>query len=135
MTSAPQSASWRTQVGPARTRVRSSTLKRASASLAGRRDIVCSWRNAARGGSHDRGHLAGVELEPGGFADAVYFERRRGHAQFGRTLGRHDDVIPIFAQIGALDDLDFDLRSIAGTLGTCAGEPHALRPHREGDLS
>ena len=31
MTRAPQSASWRTQVGPARTRVRSSTLKRESA--------------------------------------------------------------------------------------------------------
>src|SRR5215471_15210043 len=39
ITSAPQSASWRTQVGPARTRVRSSTLKRASAWLAGWRDI------------------------------------------------------------------------------------------------
>src|SRR5580704_674255 len=31
MTLAPQSASWRAQVGPARTRVRSSTVKRASA--------------------------------------------------------------------------------------------------------
>ena len=31
MTLAPQSASWRTQVGPDRTRVRSSTVKRASA--------------------------------------------------------------------------------------------------------
>src|SRR5579885_99952 len=31
MTLAPQSASWRTQVGPARTRVRSSTVKRARA--------------------------------------------------------------------------------------------------------
>src|ERR1700721_3754238 len=31
MTSAPQSASWRAQVGPARTRVRSSTVKRVSA--------------------------------------------------------------------------------------------------------
>src|SRR5271170_3787897 len=30
MTSAPQSASWRTAVGPARTRVRSSTVKRES---------------------------------------------------------------------------------------------------------
>src|SRR5487761_226061 len=33
ITSAPQSASWRTQVGPARTRVRSTTLKRDSGSL------------------------------------------------------------------------------------------------------
>ncbi len=31
MTSAPQSASWRTQVGPERTRVRSSTVKRVRA--------------------------------------------------------------------------------------------------------
>src|ERR1700758_5058898 len=31
MTLAPQSASWRAQVGPARTRVKSSTVKRASA--------------------------------------------------------------------------------------------------------
>src|ERR1700739_633123 len=31
MTLAPQSASWRTQVGPDRTRVRSSTVKRAKA--------------------------------------------------------------------------------------------------------
>jgi hypothetical protein len=31
MTLAPQSASWRTQVGPDRTRVKSSTVKRASA--------------------------------------------------------------------------------------------------------
>src|SRR5271165_3070030 len=34
MTFAPQSASWRTQVGPERTRVRSSTVKRLSASEA-----------------------------------------------------------------------------------------------------
>ena len=35
MTFAPQSASWRTQVGPERTRVRSSTVKRESARDAG----------------------------------------------------------------------------------------------------
>src|SRR6266568_8479221 len=35
MTSAPKSASWRTQVGPARTRERSRTRKRASAVEAG----------------------------------------------------------------------------------------------------
>src|SRR5215471_7440319 len=38
MTLAPQSASWRTQVGPERTRVRSSTVKRSSAVEAFGRD-------------------------------------------------------------------------------------------------
>src|SRR5262249_36899081 len=40
MTLAPQSASWRTQVGPARTRVRSSTVKRARALEARGRGIA-----------------------------------------------------------------------------------------------
>src|SRR5215471_10439407 len=42
MTLAPQSASWRTQVGPERTRVRSRTVKRSSAVDAiGRDDLGC----------------------------------------------------------------------------------------------
>src|SRR5262249_50659235 len=42
ITSAPQSASWRTQVGPAGRRVKSSTWRRASAGLGGGRDIADS---------------------------------------------------------------------------------------------
>ena len=45
MTSAPQSASWRTQVGPARTRVRSSTVKRDSAFEAGLWDMGGDFLN------------------------------------------------------------------------------------------
>jgi hypothetical protein len=40
MTLAPQSASWRTQVGPDRTRVKSSTVKRARAFEARGKGIV-----------------------------------------------------------------------------------------------
>src|ERR1700674_3111734 len=44
ITAAPQSASWRTAVGPARTRVRSSTVKRDSG-IAGESDMA-TWRAA-----------------------------------------------------------------------------------------
>src|ERR1700741_1733149 len=82
ITSAPQSASWRTQVGPARTRVRSSTLKRASAWLAGGRDIGDSvggliGRQLHLHKSCDRRHLRRVEREHGGIAYRVDLERRR----------------------------------------------------------
>jgi hypothetical protein len=40
ITLAPQSANWRTQVGPARTRVRSKTVKRFKASEAGFTAII-----------------------------------------------------------------------------------------------
>src|SRR3979409_494284 len=47
MTLAPQSASWRTQVGPERTRVRSSTVNRSSARDAtGREDL--RWEDLVR---------------------------------------------------------------------------------------
>src|SRR5260370_651638 len=48
MISAPQSASWRTAVGPARTRVRSSTLKRLSGigGESGIGDLLCLWEAA-----------------------------------------------------------------------------------------
>src|ERR1700756_3680319 len=91
ITSAPQSASWRTQGGPARTRVRSSTLKRASAWLAGGRDITGSVGLTAGGTgllyrislrvswpSRDRRHLVGVDGEHGLIAHGVDLERRRG---------------------------------------------------------
>src|ERR1700744_2439145 len=42
MTLAPQSANWRTQVGPDRTRVRSRTTRSLSADEAGRKDIPLS---------------------------------------------------------------------------------------------
>src|ERR1700736_6861548 len=86
ITSAPQSASWRTQVGPPRTRVKSSTLKRASAWLAGGRDIGDSVGRLIGGRpdlhkSCNRRHLGGVEGEHGGFAHPINNERRGRHLQ------------------------------------------------------
>src|SRR5260370_34325562 len=57
MTLAPQSASWRTQVGPERTRVRSSTVKRDKA--AGK--VMESHRISSSFGSHH--HLAVVDCK------------------------------------------------------------------------
>src|SRR6202007_475474 len=51
MTLAPQSASWRTQVGPERTRVRSSTVKRASAFDARGKAIFLGASNAISSGN------------------------------------------------------------------------------------
>src|ERR1700704_3752557 len=55
---APQSASWRTQVGPARTRVRSSTMKR---------DRACEARGKAIDGKSGRegGNRGKGRREPG----------------------------------------------------------------------
>src|ERR1700736_3137138 len=116
ITSAPQSASWRTQVGPPRTRVKSSTLKRASAWLAGGRDITGSVGRLIGGGpdlhkSCNRRHLGGGEEEYGGFAHRVDLERRRRHFEAQRAGRRRHDVIPELAQIGTLDHRDGHLRS------------------------
>src|SRR3954451_18812307 len=56
MTLAPQSASWRTQVGPERTRVRSSTVKRERARDAGLNGMVSPEERECRRGA--------VRLEP-----------------------------------------------------------------------
>ena len=55
MTLAPQSASWRTQVGPARTRVRSITVKRFKASEAGLNGIVTPQTVFSGSGKLERG--------------------------------------------------------------------------------
>src|SRR3990172_6587196 len=52
MTLAPQSASWRTQVGPARTRVRSSTVRSASAGEA--ESDVMKFSSETRAGKPNR---------------------------------------------------------------------------------
>src|ERR1700730_2292543 len=124
MTSAPQSASWRTQVGPARTRVRSSTLKRASAWLAGGRDIGGSVElTAGRTGllyrislrlswpSRDRRHLGGIDGEHRGVPHRVDVERWRGHLEPERAVCRRHHVVPELAQVCALDDRHGDLRT------------------------
>src|SRR5262249_18073823 len=133
ITSAPQSASWRTQVGPARTRVKSSTLKRASAWLAGGRDIGDSVERLIGGQLHlhkscDRRHLGGVDGEHGAVAHRVDLERRRGHFEPQRPARRRDHIVPELAQVGALDDRDGNLRG--GAVGAGATKLHALRPHR-----
>src|ERR1043165_2289384 len=54
---APQSASWRTQVGPARTRVRSRTVKRLSAVEALGNDMQGSGRRCREGGQSAKSPL------------------------------------------------------------------------------
>src|SRR6185503_21094726 len=54
ITSAPQSASWRAAVGPARTWVMSITRKRARACEAGRCGIALAYKKPTRGGVREK---------------------------------------------------------------------------------
>src|SRR6185503_18161993 len=54
ITSAPQSASWRAAVGPARTCVMSITRKRARACEAGRWGIALAYKKPTRGGVREK---------------------------------------------------------------------------------
>src|SRR5438034_11327648 len=76
----------------------------------------------------DGGHLRGVEFQPDAFVDLEDLVRARGHAQLQRAvLGTHR-VVPVLAEVGALDDA---AGQHGGTIGRCrrvAMQVHALRP-------
>src|SRR5262245_3146462 len=78
MTLAPQSASWRTQVGPARTRVRSSTVNRSSA------------REALGNGIFR--HLRGVFSRPAKGREGPTFPDIPPDVHRGGDLSRRDDI-------------------------------------------
>src|SRR5712691_12672239 len=77
MTLAPQSASWRTQVGPDRTWVRSRTVKRSSAREARGVGIFCTCRGEFRGVSLIRRERPGGQTFPD-LAGVVYRGTARG---------------------------------------------------------
>src|SRR5450755_945256 len=81
MTSAPQSASWRQAVGPARTWVRSMTRKRCRAEEAGRCGISILERNQAAGALPVPAHAAGVMSGD----EPLYTQHPQGFAQWLAT--------------------------------------------------
>src|SRR6185436_6684376 len=89
ITSAPQSASWRAAVGPARTCVMSITRKRARACEAGRWGIALGYKKPTRGGLREKENrfpLRGIAA--GGVP-------LRGRGQLPLVVaGRHDDDGP-----------------------------------------
>src|SRR5277367_1889020 len=129
MTSAPQSASCRAAVGPARTRVRSSTLKRESAADAGVNDILFPldlWSVYQR-------DLPCIEVEPGGLADREFVERRGGDLQPKRPIARRDNIVPMFAEIGPFEN--GDLNRCNAAIRAIAQQPHAMGTYRERGLA
>src|SRR5438105_10185881 len=97
MTLAPQSANWRTQVGPARTRVRSRTVKRSSAAEAFGRDIPRTLSIVADGQQQHRD-----VREPD--AAATPLDRGRNRAvQAGSELRREERMVGMgFEEIDVL---------------------------------
>src|SRR3954451_3057430 len=121
ITSAPQSASVRTQDGPARARVRSSTLNRDS----GKRG---DWSCGAAGSGLstglcmlvvlDRDDVQRVDLQPDFLADVEHADGRRHHAQLEIAGFRTKRVVPALAEKGALGD--------------AAGQDHAIAVRTDG---
>src|SRR5258708_26015863 len=115
MTSAPQSASVRTQDGPARARVRSSTLKRDSGN---RGDWSCGvlWPALSTGLCMlivlDRDDVRGVDFQPDFLADSEHADGRRHHAQLEIAGFGAECVVPAFAE--------------KGTLGNASGQDDAV---------
>src|SRR5439155_11195988 len=86
------------------------------------------WRCSVSRSVRDGGHLRGVEFQPDAFVDLEDLVRARGPAQMQRAvLGTHR-VVPVLAEVGALDDA---AGQHGGTIGRCrrvAMQVHALRP-------
>src|SRR4051812_30012758 len=85
MTFAPQSASWRTQVGPERTRVRSSTVKRESARDAGLNGMASALdRKGRRPCRPGRERSTGLVLTAPGLASKRCRERPPSRQEHGK---------------------------------------------------
>src|SRR6201992_1881189 len=115
ITSAPQSASVRTQDGPARARVRSITLKRDSGSrgawagalaLAGASTGLCMAVVLMVGlvVILDRNDVRGVDPEPDFLAEVEHVERGCADTQFQAAGLGLEPVVPGLAEEGAFDD-------------------------------
>src|SRR5262249_43388007 len=103
MTLAPQSASWRTQVGPARTRVRSSTVNRSSA------------REALGNGIFR--HLRGVFSRPAKGREGPTFPDIPPDVHRGGDLSRRDDIrYGPAAPAGAMHARDASMTTLEMTL-------------------
>src|SRR5258705_490325 len=132
ITSAPQSASVRTQDGPARAKVKSSTLNRDS----GRRgDWSCgvAWSALSTGLCMlvvlDRDDVRRVDLQPDFLADVENADRRRHHAQLEIAGIGAEGVVPALAEKGALGNAARQDHGIARGAGGMQRE--GLRAQRE----